>query len=502
MESAAEDGEDAGPAGAEGAAPAGGQSAAAGPGTMRREAFRSNSWAWLFRIPKLTVWDVLENSRYFLWGRHTGLLLYLPFAALSVLLFLLHARRSAERWVLLACLAVVAFFFLIFISFNWHGGGGFLGNRYFIPVYPAFLFLVTRVKPRWLLALGCAAGGMLLGPMLLSPFGLPAPEPTLQAHVRNFPHRLFPLELSLRNVPGYERIPVGGGVRAVGRRDLFLPQGGELWMRGASHGELWLISTEPLASLVFAVRNPAPDNPIALKVGDAREVVDLPAGGSAQVELRPGSPDRVRRQRNGTWYVYRLLVEPRTGRMQPWTREIPPGNCGYFASERSRRESFFLGAALTWMGGAEHLAADVYGVAWERASVPAEVRAGERFTLPVRLYNRGRAAWRDEGLARVALSYHWLDAAGRTVVRDGERTALRLPVPPGQRARALARVVAPDEPGRYTLELDLVFEGVAWFSDRGAPVHRAEVEVLPADGAAPGDAGDGGGPAGGRETKR
>ena len=61
--------------------------------------------------------------------------------------------------------------------------------------------------------------GLLIGPLLLSPFGLPVPEPTLQAHTRNFPLRLFPLELSLRNIPGYERIGAGGprGLRMVGR---------------------------------------------------------------------------------------------------------------------------------------------------------------------------------------------------------------------------------------------------------------------------------------------
>ncbi len=46
-------------------------------------------------------------------------------------------------------------------------------------------------------------------------------------------------------------------------------------------------------------------------------------------------------------------------------------------------------------------------------------------------------------------------------------------------------VEAPSEPGRYLLELDLVFEHVAWFSQRGAETHRLPVRVVaPEPGAA------------------
>ena len=117
-------------------------------------------------------------------------------------------RRSLERWVLLASLAAVGLFFLLQIAWNWQGGGGFVGNRYYVNVYPAFLFLVTRIRPPALLAAGFAAGGLFLTPLLVSPFGMPVVEPTLQAHVRSRPFRPFPLELTLRNVPGYHRFPV------------------------------------------------------------------------------------------------------------------------------------------------------------------------------------------------------------------------------------------------------------------------------------------------------
>ena len=110
------------------------------------------AWSWIFHLPDVQVRQLAENFGYFLWGRHTGLLLYFPFAALAVVLFLVHGRRDRARWLLLASLAVVALFFLLFIPYNWQGGGGFVGNRYYVNVIPAFLFLVTRVRPRAVVA--------------------------------------------------------------------------------------------------------------------------------------------------------------------------------------------------------------------------------------------------------------------------------------------------------------------------------------------------------------
>lgn len=117
------------------------------------------SWYWIFRIPRLHPKELLERFGYFLWGRHTGLFLYFPFALLALILFLLHARRDALRRVVLASLAGVALTFLLWIPFNWHGGGGFVGNRYFVNAYPGFLFLVTRIAPSWLHLVGYALGG-------------------------------------------------------------------------------------------------------------------------------------------------------------------------------------------------------------------------------------------------------------------------------------------------------------------------------------------------------
>ncbi len=438
-----------------------------------------NAWTWLVRKPDVTLYEMAENIEYFLVGRHTGMLVYTPFAGLSVLLFLLWGRRSGERWVLLAAVSAVALFFLVSIAWNWQGGGGFLGNRYYISVIPAFLFLVTEIRPRWLVAVGCAAAGLFLAPILFTPFGAAVPEPTLQAHVRNAPLRYLPFELSLRNVPGYERIPVGD-LRIVGRKDVFRPLGDQMWVGGANRVELYLIGAQPVSRTMFQVTNFAPGNRVEIRLGDAREVLEFEGEETRRVRLDPGEPFRVRRQKTATFYVYKMTVTSRTGRIQHWVREFPPNNCPYFVQTDKLNESFYVGASLAYLGTGDQLEKDVYAIQWGNTTAPDQAVAGQAFKVLARLFNRSNQTWTADGAAKVNLSYHWLDESGKMIERDGLRTPIPLPVPPGGRVSVEQTVVAPKAPGRYVLELDPVFETVAWFSERnGGNTLRLPVEILP-----------------------
>ena len=467
------------PAGTATAAPASGAAAAVAASPT------GNSYRWLFRVPDTSWSELAANIGYFLWGRHTGLLLYMPFAALSVLLFLLHGRRALERWALLGSIAAIALFFLLLIAWNWQGGGGFVGNRYFVNVYPAFLFLVTSVRPRALLPLGYAVAGLFLSPLVLAPFGLPGPEPTLQMHVRSVPFRWFPFELTLRNVPGYHRVPIDD-FRAIGRRDVFLPRGETFWLHGSTPVELYLVADRPLGALAWNVGSLAPHNRIELKLGHWRDAFELGADETRRVVVPAQQPTRRWTIKDGTLYAYRLLVRASEGRPQVWERELPPVACPGWPWQPKEPDSFFVGATLTYLGAPEGLDADVYTAVWSEVDSPSRVRAGEPFTVRGKLRNGSRATWRSSGGARVRLAYHWLDARGNVVVREGERTDLPRPIAPGEALRVEQRVLAPPRPGLYLLDLDPVFESVAWFSERGGKkLARVRVEVLPPAHAAP-----------------
>jgi len=446
-----------------------------------------NSWTWLIRKPDITLYELVENVTYFLIGRHTGMLVYTPFAGLAVLLFLLSrtGRRSSERWLLLGVLAAVALSFLVFIAWNWQGGGGFVGNRYFISAIPGFLFLVTEIRPRWLVVLGHVAAGLFLGPLLFTPFGAAVPEPTLQAHVRGVPYRFLPLELSLKNVPGYEHVPLGD-VRIVGRKDVFVPIGDPMWVAGAARVELYLIADHPLPKAVFQVSSLAPNNRIGLALGGQRQVLDWGTElDSRRVTFDAVKPYRVRHQTFATFWVYRLVVTSRTGSIQHWTREYPPSSCPYYVQDDRSSENFFAGAGISYLGAGAQLDADVYEIEWGKTEAPAQVHAGEKFVLLTRLVNRSAHPWTAEGSAGVNLAYHWLDESGAVLEKDGLRTPLPRPVVPGVPIEVRQKVIAPKTPGRYILELDPVFETVAWFGEKnGGKTQRLPVEVLPAGPAA------------------
>lgn len=441
---------------------------------------RTNAWAWIFRVPPITFGQFLENLRYFFLGRHTGLVLYLPFALVATLLFVAgEHRRSRRRWLLLASIAAVALFFLTAIFFNWHGGGGFVGNRYFAAAYPGFLFLVSRIRWQAAVAAGFAWGGICLGPLLFTPFGAPIPEPTLQAHVRNWPYPLFPLELSLRNVPGYDRLALGD-VRLTGRRDVLVPRGNSVWLRGGDEVEVWMQSERPIAEAVFELESGAPENLVRLRLeGAAAEHRFAAAGERARLTLRPEGPGQVRTQRDSQFFVYRLRVASEQARIATYTRERPPNNCPYFPEKPTSEELFPLGVALTYLGDRDPDGRELYALSWGPPPAPLRLRAGEQTMIPVQLWNRSEEPWTPHGAARVRLAYHWLRADGSVAVRDGERTELPREVEPGGELRVEQRVVAPAEPGSYVLELDPVYEGVAWFSERnGGITARVPVEVV------------------------
>ncbi len=438
------------------------------------------SWSWIFGLPEVGPRQFLENFGYFLWGRHTGLFLYTPFALVSLLLFFLHGRRTVAQWGVLGALLLVAVFFIGWIPDNWQGGGGFVGNRYFITAYPAFLFVLRKLQPRFLTGLGFVLAGLFVAPLVFTPFGAGGPEPTLQSHVRNRPFGFFPLELSLREVPGYDKRTIGA-TTFLGRRDHLLFQGESFWTRGASRVEVYLSGQQALERAVFRLTNRAPNNEIVVELdGDRQTLSGLAAGETRQVELKPQGPYKVRDHFGDRRVVHRLIIETRSGRPADWRRQMPPNTCPVFAANESYEESFYLGAEVAYLGQGEGLGRDLFAVRWGVFESPAQVTAGELFRVPVRLFNQSPFPWTADGVARVKLAYHWRRLDGEVVEWDGRRTEVPLPVPPGGRVAVEQEIKAPTEPGRYLLELDPVLEQVAWFSEKnGGTTFKAEVEVLP-----------------------
>lgn len=104
-------------------------------------------------------------------------------------------------------------------------------------------------------------------------------------------------------------------------------------------------------------------------------------------------------------------------------------------------------------------------------------QAGWQLEVPVRLTNTGERAWTVTGGDFFSLSYHLLDASGELVNYDGARTFLPADVMPGETVAVRALVLAPADPGIYTVEWDMVQETVTWFSGRETPTFASELIV-------------------------
>jgi len=118
-----------------------------------------------------------------------------------------------------------------------------------------------------------------------------------------------------------------------------------------------------------------------------------------------------------------------------------------------------------------------YGAAYDTTAVPTRATAGTPFTVTVSVTNRSSFLWSAGGTNPVRLAYHWSDLAGNTVVWDGQRSALPADVAIGTAASVRATIPPPSIPGTYLLRLDLVREGLAWFSGQGVPTANVSVAV-------------------------
>jgi SAM-dependent methyltransferase len=110
--------------------------------------------------------------------------------------------------------------------------------------------------------------------------------------------------------------------------------------------------------------------------------------------------------------------------------------------------------------------------------IPDVMGARQDVTVDLTVRNASWREWRSEQTPHpILLSYHWLDARRGPVEYDGLRTPLPRPLPPGESYPVTMRVRTPATAGTYVLEIDLVEEGVSWFTRAGTRPLRSTVRI-------------------------
>lgn len=125
---------------------------------------------------------------------------------------------------------------------------------------------------------------------------------------------------------------------------------------------------------------------------------------------------------------------------------------------------------------AGHLA---YHVTFLECSVPHQMQVGGTYEGMAYFRSDDIGPWLPAAQSErcVNMSYHWIDANGHMAVKEGMRTSLTVPVQPGESLNVAFHIIAPDTPGRYFLQPDLVHETVTWFSESGKAGPKFPVEV-------------------------
>jgi SAM-dependent methyltransferase len=119
-----------------------------------------------------------------------------------------------------------------------------------------------------------------------------------------------------------------------------------------------------------------------------------------------------------------------------------------------------------------------HDVRFEHADIPRSIATAVELVADATIRNESWRTLRSDGVAHpIFVSYRWLDRRRRPIVQEGLRSSLPRPLEPGESCQVAVRIKAPATAGDYLLELDLVEEGVTWFSQAGVPPLRFRVSV-------------------------
>ena len=271
----------------------------------------------------------LWNLGYFWVGRFGGAFAYFFPAVLALALFLARGPRDRASWLALVAVSLSWLAYIGQIPDNWYGGGGTVGNRYFLAVLPAFLFFVPSRRAWWVSAGALVGAAVFLAPVLASPV---AHSLRPGAHATRGAFRLLPAELTMLNDLSVftetwrKKRPFGfvGNPQRPADADAyflyFLDDGtfgkeewagrAGFWLRGGASAEVVLRAFDlaPVDRVVLRVAGGPLGDTVTARLGWRSRRVSVGPGQVAEVELPAG-----RGLRYYDTYLHVLRLESRRG---------------------------------------------------------------------------------------------------------------------------------------------------------------------------------------------
>jgi hypothetical protein len=260
-------------------------------------------WNYFYLSPAI----VLQNSFYYVFGRFTGMFIYF-FPALFILLLFFFGKKDPEDWFLLAGIIAAVYCYILLMPGNYFGGGGSLGNRYFLNIFPLFFFLGYRRRTFRLPWLPVCIGLAFLAPVFMDPMYHSA-NPRFPGI--SFPARLFPVEktqfvsLPSNTNPRAFNLKVGDRYALFFLNDNFNPMEGEaFWTNGDKELELFLLAPYPVKTFTVQLKNIPRANQVRIQIEHKQKTFYIEPGGVRLVTFSNIPGLRVDRR-----YIYHIKAK-------------------------------------------------------------------------------------------------------------------------------------------------------------------------------------------------
>jgi hypothetical protein len=279
--------------------------------------------------------NLRANLVYFVVGRYGGVFAYFFPVVLATLMFLFARRaRLPWQWLVLGSIVAQVMLFLITQPYSYFGGGGSVGNRYFMGAYGLAVFLFPAVRSLAVGLLPWIVGGVFMAPLVLSPF-----DTSIRPGDRAFkgPLRLLPVELT-----NYNNLPVTTErelmVRGFGNKPghpefqlMYLDKnswlreadGLSFWTRGNSTAELLVRTNEPERRLELSLKAGPRPTTVEIDLEGQRATVSLAPDQRTVVQLSPPVGFKYGYYQTHKSYIWRLSITTR-GMFVP--SQVEPGS--------------------------------------------------------------------------------------------------------------------------------------------------------------------------------
>jgi hypothetical protein len=297
-----------------------------------------------------TLTVLRHNAVYFMVGRFCGLVPYFFPGVLSALLFLVRRPRPLWGWFVGATIVIAVLVLLVMTPFTYSGGGGPVGNRYFVSFYPLFLFLTPSLVGFGAATVALIGGSLFTGQIVLNPIysSLNPGE-----HTKTGPLHALPIELTLLNdlpmavYADRSRRPLAGDPPMLAYfpdDGAFAPEGDAFWLRGKARADVILrgpvadlgsrrFVSKTITKLAIEVQNGADPGRVSVSTGAESRTLTMTSAEIARFTLAMPAGVPYHRDDNPTSYLY--VVSFRT------TAGFVP-----FLEAESSSDSRFLGAHI------------------------------------------------------------------------------------------------------------------------------------------------------------